>query len=260
MMVRPFLKQISTRKTSNTRADEWGRSCVILSVLAVLCLGVWGCDTQESSPVAPQTIPNAPIPAQSEGKGVQATSSARAGTIVAFGNSLTAGLGVETDEAYPAQLEKRLREEGFDYAVVNAGVSGETSAGGLRRVNWILKSHPTHVILELGANDGLRGQPLKQTYENLQGIISRLQEHGVQVILAGMQIPLNYGDDYTTEFSGLYVRLAREANVPLIPFLLEGVAARPEFNQGDGIHPTGKGYTLVVENVWKVLAPLLTKG
>lgn len=260
MNVRPFQKQIPTRNTSNSRVDEWGSPWIILSVLVVFCLAVWGCDTQESSTVGPQAIPTDSIPAKAEAESLKKPPSTRAGTIVAFGDSLTAGLGVETEEAYPAQLERRLREEGFDYAVVNAGVSGETSAGGLRRVNWILKSHPTHVILELGANDGLRGQPIQQTYENLQGIIMRLQEHGVQVILAGMQIPLNYGDDYTTEFSGLYERLAREAEVPLIPFFLEGVAARPEFNQGDGIHPTREGYARVVENVWKVLAPLLTKG
>jgi len=179
--------------------------------------------------------------------------------IVAFGDSLTAGLGVAFHDSYPAQLEKRLRQEGFDYTVINAGVSGETSAGGLRRVDWILKSHPTVVIVELGANDGLRGQPIHQTYTNLQNILARLQGQGVQVILAGMQIPLNYGEDYTTEFSGMYEQLAQEAEVPFIPFLLEGVAARPELNQGDGIHPTGQGYAIVVENIWKVLAPLLKK-
>jgi acyl-CoA thioesterase-1 len=177
--------------------------------------------------------------------------------IVAFGNSLTAGLGVAPDESYPAQLAQRLLESGFQYEVINAGVSGETSAGGVRRIEWILKSQPTVVILELGVNDGLRGLPLKQTYTNLHTIIERLKAEGVMVILAGMRIPVNYGEDYTGEFFEMYERLAQEFALPLIPFFLEGVAAQPGLNQVDGVHPTGEGYTIVTQNVWHTLEPLL---
>jgi acyl-CoA thioesterase-1 len=150
-----------------------------------------------------------------------------------------------------------LREQGLAYEVINAGVSGETSAGGLRRVEWILKSQPRLVILELGANDGLRGQPLKKTYDNLKGIIEGLQAEGVIVVLAGMRLPLNYGDDYTEEFSDLYERLAREYDVPFIPFFLEGVATHRHLNQGDGLHPNAEGYSIVVQNVWRTLQPIL---
>jgi acyl-CoA thioesterase-1 len=177
--------------------------------------------------------------------------------IVAFGNSLTAGLGVAPDESYPAQLAQRLLESGFQYEVINAGVSGETSAGGVRRIEWILKSQPTVVILELGVNDGLRGLPLKQTYTNLHTIIERLKAEGVMVILAGMRIPVNYGEDYTGEFFEMYERLAQEFALPLIPFFLEGVAAQPGLNQVDGVHPTGEGYTIVTQNVWHTLEPIL---
>ncbi|MEO8328251.1 MAG: arylesterase [Nitrospirota bacterium] len=177
--------------------------------------------------------------------------------IVAFGDSLTAGFGVSSDESYPFKLEKLLHEGGFHYEVVNAGVSGETSAGGVRRVEWILKSLPTVVILELGVNDGLRGMPLQQTYINLNNIIERLQNEGVLVILAGMRIPPNFGEAYTGEFFEMYERLAQELNLPLIPFLLEGVAAQPGLNQADGVHPTAEGYTIVAQNVFDTLEPLL---
>ena len=177
--------------------------------------------------------------------------------IVAFGDSLTAGLGVSPDDAYPGQLARWLREQGLAYEVINAGVSGETSAGGLRRVEWILKSQPRLVILELGANDGLRGQPLKKTYDNLKGIIEALKAKGVIVVLAGMRLPLNYGDDYTEEFSDLYERLAKEYDVPFIPFFLEGVATHRHLNQGDGLHPNAEGYSIVVQNVWRTLQPIL---
>jgi acyl-CoA thioesterase-1 len=176
---------------------------------------------------------------------------------VAFGNSLTAGLGVAPDESYPAQLEKRLQENGFQYEVINAGVSGDTTAGGVRRTEWILKSQPTVVILELGVNDGLRGLPLQQTYTNLHIIIERLKREGVIVILAGMRIPVNYGEDYTGEFHEMYERLAQEFSLPLIPFFLDGVATQPGLNQMDGVHPTGEGYTIVTQNVWRTLEPIL---
>ena len=179
--------------------------------------------------------------------------------IVAFGNSLTAGLGVSPDQSYPAQLQHQLHEAGYRYAVINAGVSGETTAGGLRRIPWILKSRPSIVIVELGANDALRGQSLSVIASNLKKIIEGLHEGGAVVVLAGMQIPPNYGLDYTTGFAALFERLAREHSVTLIPFFLEGVATKKELNQADGIHPTGAGYRIVAGTVFAVIEPLLKK-
>lgn len=177
--------------------------------------------------------------------------------IIAFGDSLTAGLGVTREEAYPAQLQRRLEERGFQYQVLNAGVSGDTTAGGLRRVSWVLSAKPEIVILELGANDGLRGLGLDQTKDNLANIIRQLLQANVTVILAGMKLPPNYGEEYTKQFEAIYPALAAQYRLPLIPFFLEGVAARPALNQADGIHPTGEGYKIVVEQVLKVLIPVL---
>ena len=223
-----------------------------------------GCDSQEKGAVDSRASPLAPSEIDFEDRhGGQDPVETRSDSgdhlpkIVAFGDSLTAGLGVSRDQSYPGQLEKKIQALGYAYQVINAGVSGETTAGGVRRTEWILKSQPALVILELGANDALRGQPLQQSYTNLETIIIRLKEEGVGVILAGMKIPLNYGEAYTQEFEEMYEKLAAELQVPLIPFFLEGVAAQRELNQGDGIHPTPEGYALVAENVWKVLKPLL---
>ncbi len=177
--------------------------------------------------------------------------------IVAFGDSLTAGHGVDVDESYPAQLQKRLNDLNYHYRVVNAGVSGDTTAGGLRRVSWVLKSNPDLVILELGGNDGLRGLSLEQTRNNLSEIIQRFQEAGVEIILAGMKLPPNYGPEYTAGFEAIYPALAKEYQLPLIPFFLEGVAASSTLNQADGIHPTKEGYRIIVEEILRTLGPLL---
>ena len=179
--------------------------------------------------------------------------------IVAFGNSLTAGLGVAPQEAYPALLQARLRQEGYPYRVINAGISGDTTAGGLRRVDWVLKAGPEIVILELGANDGLRGMALGQARDNLSQIITRLQKSQVRVILAGMKIPPNYGPRYTTAFSALYPDLSKRHKVRLIPFFLEGVAGRTDLNQADGLHPTAEGYRKILDGLWPVLRPLLQR-
>ncbi len=179
--------------------------------------------------------------------------------IVAFGDSLTAGLGLPADEAYPAILEKRLQKNRYSYRVINAGVSGDTTAGGLRRVNWVLRNQPDLVILELGANDGLRGLDVDEAKKNLSKIIERLQEKGVEVVLAGMKIPRNYGKVYTEAFEQIYRDLAAHHQITLIPFFLEGVAAEPLLNQSDGIHPTAKGYEIIVEQIWDILEPLLIK-
>ncbi len=177
--------------------------------------------------------------------------------IVAFGDSLTAGLGVTTDETYPAELQRRLDALGLRYRVINAGVSGETTAGGLRRVPWILRSKPEIVILELGANDGLRGLRVEETQANLERIIQQLQESGTQVILAGMKLPPNYGNDYRSAFERLYPDLATRYRLPLIPFFLEGVAASNTLNQADGIHPTARGYRAIVDMMLGRLQPVL---
>lgn len=179
--------------------------------------------------------------------------------IVAFGDSLTAGLGVSPDESYPAQLQRRLDQAGYRYDVVNAGVSGDTTAGGLRRVGWALKTRPRIVIVELGANDGLRGLDLKETRANLEAMLKAFQEAGVLVLLAGMKLPPNYGTDYAGRFTALYADLAKKYRAVYLPFFLEGVAAQPALNQADGIHPTGEGYRLVVDRLLPVLEPLLEK-
>lgn len=178
-------------------------------------------------------------------------------TIVAFGDSLTAGFGVPVEESYPAQLQRRLDQAGYRYEVINAGVSGDTTAGGVRRIDWILKSRPRIVIVELGANDGLRGLNLEDTSANLEQMLRRFQEAGVAVVLAGMQLPPNYGAEYTGRFTALYGNLAKKYRATYLPFFLEGVAAHPSLNQADGIHPTGEGYRLVVDHLMRALEPLL---
>jgi len=190
---------------------------------------------------------------------VASPASAADHVIAALGDSLTAGLGVSPEEAYPAVLEARLRREGFEYRVINAGVSGDTSAGGLRRIDWVLKLRPDVVIVALGANDGLRGQAPDVLRDNLTRIIERARAAGARVLLAGMRVPPNYGDDYARAFAGVYPAVARATGVPLAPFLLDGVAGDARLNQPDGIHPTVEGQRVIAERLWPYLKPLLTK-
>lgn len=180
-------------------------------------------------------------------------------TILFFGNSLTAGYGLDTDEAFPALIQNRLDSLDYDYKVINAGLSGETTAGGLGRIDWILKQPVDIFVLELGANDGLRGVPLKETKANLQKIIDKVWEKNpeTKIVLAGMQIPPNIGKEYTADFKEIFPELADENDIELIPFLLQDVAGNPELNQNDGIHPTAEGAKIVAENVWENLKPLL---
>jgi len=179
--------------------------------------------------------------------------------IVAFGDSLTSGLGVAAEEAYPAQLQRLLDGAGFRYRVINAGVSGDTTAGGLRRVTWALNSKPTLVIVELGGNDGLRGLSLAETKRNLERIIEQFQRASVTVVLAGMKLPPNYGVEYTKVFEGIYPALARQYRLKLIPFFLDGIAGSTELNQADGIHPTAEGYRIIVGKIFETVRPLLRK-
>ncbi|HZN49322.1 MAG TPA: arylesterase [Methylomirabilota bacterium] len=178
--------------------------------------------------------------------------------IVALGDSLTAGLGVAADEAYPALLEARLAREGYAYRVVNAGVSGDTTAGGLRRVDWVLRAKPEIAIVALGSNDGLRAQSPQAMRENLTAIVKRLQAAGARVLLVGMRLPPNYGADYTTEFQAVFPEVARSTGAAFMPFLLDGVAADTRLNQPDGIHPTAAGYQVIADRLWPYLRPLLT--
>jgi acyl-CoA thioesterase I len=181
-------------------------------------------------------------------------------TILFFGNSLTAGYGLEDPAAaFPSLIQKRIDSLGLPYSVVNAGVSGETSSGGNSRIDWILKQPVDVFILELGANDGLRGIPFTETEKNLQSIIDKVKAKNkdVKIILAGMLVPPNMGPDYSKAFKDLFPELAKKNLTPFIPFILEGVAGEEKLNQGDGIHPTVEGHQMVMENVWAVLRDVL---
>tara|TARA_R110002020_G_scaffold154714_2_gene334890 strand:- start:33196 stop:33888 length:693 start_codon:yes stop_codon:yes gene_type:complete len=182
-------------------------------------------------------------------------------TILVFGDSLTAGYGLDPNDAFSAVLQAKLDSLGYDYNVVNAGLSGETTASGKNRISWVLKQNADIFILELGANDGLRGIPLDETHTNLQAIIDtvRNKDPETKIVLAGMQIPPNMGQEYTTDFKQIFPDLAAKNDVFLIPFLLENVAGIPSLNQADGIHPTVEGHKIVAENVWEVINPLLEK-
>ncbi len=179
--------------------------------------------------------------------------------ILFLGDSLTAGLGLDPSEAFPALVQQKIDAQRWNFKVVNAGQSGDTSAGGLGRLDWVLKNRVDVLILELGANDGLRGLPVATTRKNLQAIIERtkLEYPEAKVILAGMKVPPNMGEDYGRKFEAVFADLAKKNNVPLIPFLLDGVGGVPDLNLADGIHPNAKGQQRVAENVWKVLEPVL---
>ena len=180
--------------------------------------------------------------------------------IVAFGDSLTAGLGLAPEEAYPARLQEHLDRAGHRLRVVNAGVSGDTTAGGLRRLPWALEGDVRILILALGGNDGLRGLPVEQMQDNLSRMIASAQQRGVRVLLAGMESPPNFGKAYTDAFRRVFERLAAEHDVDFLPFLLAGVAGVPALNQADGIHPNARGAERVAANVWSALEPLLGRA
>lgn len=179
--------------------------------------------------------------------------------IVAFGDSLTAGYGLPEPQSYPALLQRRIDERGYHYRVVNAGVSGDTSAGGVRRIDWALKGDVRFLILELGANDMLRGLSVAEMKRNLATIIERAQSHKVTVILAGMEAPPNLGPDYRRDFRQAFSDLARQYELKFIPFLLANVGGLSELNQADGIHPNARGTEIVAENLWRALEPLLVR-
>ena len=179
-------------------------------------------------------------------------------TLVFLGDSLTAGLGLPLDQAFPSLIEARVRAEHRPWKVVNAGISGDTTAGGLARLDWIYKQKVDVLVVALGANDGLRGIPVEQTEKNLRAILRRARKEGSRVLLAGLRLPDNFGLQAQTRFAAIYPRLAAEFRVPLVSFLLEGVAMEPGLNQADGIHPNAKGARKVADHLWEKLGPMLS--
>ncbi len=223
----------------------------VINGLLVL-LTVWGCGSSDTKTESKSTETSAVTDAKP-------ASSAKKRPILFYGNSLTAGYGVEPAQAFPALVGAKVDSAGLNYTVVNAGLSGETTAGGKSRISWVLRQPVAVFVLELGGNDGLRGIPLSATRQNLQAIIDTVRRKSPQatIVLAGMQIPPNMGTSYTKEFRELYQQIAEKNKAILIPFLLEGVGGIPKLNQRDGIHPTPEGHKIVANTVWKVLRPIL---
>jgi acyl-CoA thioesterase-1 len=191
----------------------------------------------------PEAPPPAPVPT--------------APRLVVLGDSLTAGLGLQKDESYPAVLGRMLKEHGYDWEVINAGVSGDTSGDGRQRAGWALEGDVRILIIALGANDGLRGLPVNQMKTNLQTIIDRARQRAIRVLLAGMEAPPNYGEQYAKEFHEVFVDLARQNKVEFVPFLLEGVAGMSRLNQSDGIHPTSEGAARIADHLWPTVEKMV---
>jgi acyl-CoA thioesterase-1 len=192
-------------------------------------------------------------------EGTQVVATAANKTILFFGNSLTAGYGIDPEESFAGRIQTRLDSMKKEFRVINGGLSGETTAGGLSRLDWFLEEEPYLFVLELGGNDGLRGIALTETKKNLLAIVDKVQAKypNTKIILAGMQIPPNMGQEYTEEFKAIYPAVAKEKNIELIPFLLEGVAGNPDLNLPDGIHPTAEGHRLVMETLWPYISKAL---
>ena len=217
-----------------------------------LLLTVWGCGSSDTKTATNQPKSETSAPANQPPK-------TKKQIILFYGNSLTAGYGVEPAQAFPALVGQKIDSAGLNYTVVNAGLSGETTAGGKSRISWVMRQPVAVFVLELGGNDGLRGLPLAATRQNLQAIMDTVRQKSPQatIVLAGMQIPPNLGTTYTREFRGLFKELADKNKAVLIPFLLEGVGGIPKLNQPDGIHPTPAGHKIVANTVWNVLQPVL---
>lgn len=226
---------------------------VPLIALVALAVAI-GCSSREAPPRERDDGTRTASSASELGRSPAAAARPR---IVALGDSLTAGYGLQVDQAYPALIQRRLDEMGLAYEVVNAGVSGDTSAGGLRRLEWALDGDVRVLIVALGGNDGLRGLAPEQLKRNLAQIIERAQARDVIVVLAGMEAPPNFGRAYAVAFHDVYSSLARQYKIPLVPFLLQSVAANDALNQPDGIHPSVRGAQVVADNVWAVLGPIV---
>jgi len=218
-------------------------------VAALALVALIGCDGRDA--------PQAPVEKKAATPAPSAPARVEAPRIVMLGDSLTAGLGLPIESAYPSLLQRRLDAEGYTFEVVNAGVSGDTSAGGLSRLDWALQGDVRVLVVALGGNDALRGLPPEQLKQNLAQIIERAQARKIRVVLAGMESPPNWGRDYNVSFHKVYTGLAAEYHVPLVPFLLQNVAGSETLNQRDGIHPTAEGARIVADNVWAVLKPVV---
>jgi acyl-CoA thioesterase-1 len=219
-------------------------------VVAMVCLGASAC--RDARPPAPQQPAAPPSPSKSV-----STAERPRPRIVVLGDSLSAGLGLAEAESYPALLQQKLDAEGAEWDVVNAGISGDTSAAGLQRFDWALQGDVRILILELGANDGLRGLPVPEMQRNLAQIIERAQARGIAVLLAGMEAPPNFGPEYAAAFRRAYRDLAAEYHVTFVPFLLDRVGGIASLNQRDGIHPNAEGARIVAETVWTRLKPMV---
>jgi acyl-CoA thioesterase-1 len=230
---------------------------VLNILLIIFCAGsLFAChaDNQERSPETSAAAPAATNDAESKSREEEEK------VILFFGNSLTAGYGLEPSESFPALIQEKIDSLGYNYKVVNAGVSGETTSGGLNRIDWVLERQQVDIfVLELGANDGLRGVDPQLSKQNLARIIDKVRAAypTAQIILAGMMVPPSMGTEYSRRFSSIFPELAEEKDVMLIPFLLEDVAGEKDLNQGDGIHPTAEGQQIVAENVWAVLEDVI---
>ncbi|HEX6323487.1 MAG TPA: arylesterase [Vicinamibacterales bacterium] len=218
-------------------------------LVAALAAGCGSSSSRDTDTASPATLQGAP-PAQ------QAPAASRP-RVVFLGDSLTAGLGVAPSEAFPALVGEKLRAAGFDAQVVNAGISGDTAAGGRRRLDWALEGDVRVLVLALGANDGLRGNPVGAMKADLQAIIRQARARGISVLLLGMEAPPNFGPEYTAEFREAFRDLADDEDVAFVPFFLDGVAGDPSFNQGDGLHPNAAGARRIADTVWTALAPLV---
>jgi acyl-CoA thioesterase I len=227
--------------------STWRKLATLTLVLLIpLAAGCGQGVSRDGSAVAGQ-IP--PAPAAAPGATAAAQASQKLPVVVFLGDSLTAGLGLNEDQAYPALLGKKLQEEGLPVRVINAGVSGDTTAGGLSRLSWLLNQHPDVVVLALGGNDGLRGLPVEEADHNLREIVRRSQAAGARVLLLGVRMPPNYGPEYTSRFAAMYPKIAQDLNVPILPFMLAGVGGIRSLNQADGLHPTAAGQEIVAKNV-----------
>jgi acyl-CoA thioesterase-1 len=227
------------------------RGAAVLAAHSLVVLGLMGCAGPGES--VPTSIPEAPAPAP-------ASSPATRPRIVVLGDSLAAGLGVSREDAFPARLEAKLRAAGYPHEVVNAGVSGDTTAGGLRRLDWALEGDVRLLIVALGGNDGLRGLPVREMKQNLEQIVETAQVRGIDVLLTGMEAPPNFGPKYTVEFREAFRVVAAEHHIALVPFLLEGVAGVPELNQRDGIHPNPDGASAIADLLWLPLEKMLARA
>ena len=231
-------------------------SAVLLSALTMACGGS-SAARDTASTTKPASQPESPAPAAER---TPAPLDDRR-TILFLGTSLTAGLGLEPDSAYPQQVQRKIDASRLPYQVVNAGVSGETSAGLLRRLDWVLRRPAEVIVVETGANDGLRGLPVSATRATIGEILSRIRKErpSAALVLVQMEAPPNLGQEYTSAFHAMFAELAREHGATLMPFLLEGVAGESRLNQGDGMHPNNAGERIVADNVWRALQPLLTR-